>query len=125
LHDAARRMTLVPERPMSERPLSDHGSAAPGDQRLGVVVNGTAKSVTQEAISTLHPTLRGGDLFVSRRLQDARDIAKALRERGYGTVLTGGGGGTFTVMVTEVVREARRRRRPLPRFGLLRLGTGN
>lgn len=118
-------MTLVPERPMSERPLSEHGSAAPGDQRVAVVVNGNAKSVTQEVISTLDQILRGGDLFVSRRLQDARDIAKTLVARGYGTVLTGGGDGTFTVMVTEVVREARRRRRPLPRFGLLRLGTGN
>jgi len=40
-------------------------------------------------------------------------------------VLTGGGDGTFTVMVTEVVREARRRGASLPRFGLLKLGTGN
>ena len=45
--------------------------------------------------------------------------------RGYGTVLTGGGDGTFTVMVTEVVHEARRCGKPLPRFGLLKLGTGN
>jgi diacylglycerol kinase family enzyme len=45
--------------------------------------------------------------------------------RGYHTVLTGGGDGTFTVMVTEVVREARRRQAPVPRFGMLKLGTGN
>ena len=40
-------------------------------------------------------------------------------------LLTGGGDGTFTVVVTAVVKEARRRDVPLPRFGLLRLGTGN
>ena len=34
---------------------------------------------------------------------------KTLVVRGYDTVLTGGGDGTFTVMVTEVVREARKR----------------
>ncbi len=93
--------------------------------RIAVVVNGRAKNVTSEVISTLDQILSGGDLFVSRSLEDARDIAKTLVARGYGTVLTGGGDGTFTVMVTEVVREARRVARPLPRFGLLKLGTGN
>jgi len=90
-----------------------------------VVVNGNAKSVNDEVISTLDQILLGGDLFVSRRLEDAGDIARTLVNRGYGTVLTGGGDGTFTVMVTEVVHEARRQGRALPRFGLLKLGTGN
>lgn len=93
--------------------------------RIAVVVNGRAKNATAEVISTIHQILNGGDLFVSRSIEDAHDIAKTLVTRGYGTVLTGGGDGTFTVMVTEVVREARRSRRPLPRFGLLKLGTGN
>lgn len=94
-------------------------------QRIAVVVNGRARNVTSEVISTLDQILHGGDLFVSRSLDDAHEIAKTLVSRGYGTVLTGGGDGTFTVMVTEVVREARRTGRPLPRFGLLKLGTGN
>ncbi len=94
-------------------------------QRIAVVVNGRAKNVTAEVISTLDQILQGGDLFVSRSLSDARDIARTLIARGYGTVLTGGGDGTFTVMVTEVVQEARRAGRPIPRFGLLKLGTGN
>jgi diacylglycerol kinase family enzyme len=93
--------------------------------RVAVVVNGRAKNVTAEVISTLDRILEGSDLFVSRKLEDAREIARTLVVRGYDTVLTGGGDGTFTVMVTEVVREARRRARPLPRFGLLKLGTGN
>ncbi len=97
----------------------------PSMQRVAVVVNGRAKNVTQEVISTLDQILSGGDLFVSRSLQDAREIAKTLVVRGYDTVLTGGGDGTFTVMVTEIVREARRRKLPVPRLGLLKLGTGN
>src|SRR5688500_4000941 len=100
-------------------------SIPPPSQRIAVVVNGNAKNVDSEVISTLDQILLGGDLFVSRRLEDARDIARTLLSRGYGTVLTGGGDGTFTVMVTEVVREARRQNKPLPRFGLLKLGTGN
>ncbi len=90
-----------------------------------MVVNGNAKSVTADVISTLDQILLGGDLFVSRRLEDASEIARTLVNRGYGTVLTGGGDGTFTVMVTEVVREARAQDKPVPRFGLLKLGTGN
>lgn len=108
----------------SERP-SDPAASAATEQRIAVVVNGNAKNATADVISTLDQILNGGDLFVSRKLSDARHIAKTLVERGYGTVLTGGGDGTFTVMVTEVVHEARRAGRPLPRFGLLKLGTGN
>jgi len=108
----------------SERP-SDPSASASTEQRIAVVVNGNAKNATADVISTLDQILNGGDLFVSRKLSDARHIAKTLVERGYGTVLTGGGDGTFMVMVTEVVHEARRAGRPLPRFGLLKLGTGN
>jgi len=113
--------------PRSRR--SPGGDAAPGEasppRRIAVVVNGRAKNVTAEVISTLDRILEGGDLFVSRRIEDAREIAQTLVHRGYDTVLTGGGDGTFTVMVTEVIREARKKGAALPRFGLLKLGTGN
>lgn len=93
--------------------------------RIAVVVNGNAKSVTAEVIETLDQILDSGDLYVSRRIEESEAIARTLVERGYGTILTGGGDGTFTVVVTAVVREARRRGVTIPRFGLLRLGTGN
>jgi diacylglycerol kinase family enzyme len=110
--------------PQSELP-SDPSASAGSEQRVAVVVNGNAKNATAEVISTLDQILSGGDLFVSRKMSDARHIARTIVARGYGTVLTGGGDGTFTVMVTEVVHEARRSGKPLPRFGLLKLGTGN
>jgi diacylglycerol kinase family enzyme len=100
------------------------GEGAKGG-RIAVVVNGNAKSVTAEVIETLDQILDTGDLFISRRVEESEAIARTLVDRGYGTILTGGGDGTFTVVVTAVVAEARRRNAPLPRFGLLRLGTGN
>lgn len=90
-----------------------------------MVVNGNAKNVTEEVITNLDEILRGTDLFVSHSVAQAKEIAATLVDRGYGTVLTGGGDGTFTVMVTEVVREADRRGSSRPRFGYLKLGTGN
>jgi diacylglycerol kinase family enzyme len=106
----------IPEAPRSAPPATD---------RIAVVVNGNARSVTNEVISTLDQILLGGDLFVSRRLEEGPDLARTIINRGYGTVLTGGGDGTFTAVLTDVVREARRQGKPLPRFGFLKLGTGN
>jgi diacylglycerol kinase family enzyme len=100
-------------------------SLPPPNERVAVVVNGNAKNVTREVVETLDQILLGGDLFVSRRLEEGPHIASTIAERGYGTVLTGGGDGTFTVMVTEVVRACRRLGKKPPRFGLLKLGTGN
>src|SRR5512142_976993 len=110
---------------VSEPPQSTGESSTPAAPRIAVVVNGNARSVNDEVISTLDRILAGGDLFVSRRLSDVREIAKTIVSRGYSTVLTGGGDGTFTVVVTAVVKEARRHGAPVPRFGLLKLGTGN
>jgi diacylglycerol kinase family enzyme len=98
---------------------------APPNDRIAVVINGNAKRVNDEVIDTLDQILSAGELFVSRRVEEGRYIARTLVERGYGTVLLGGGDGTFTVMVSDIVREARRQGKVPPRFGLLRLGTGN
>jgi diacylglycerol kinase family enzyme len=97
----------------------------PASERVAVVVNGNAKNVTEQVIETLDQILLGGDLFVSRRIEEGVQIAATIASRGYGTVLTGGGDGTFTVMVSEVIKACRERGTTPPRFGLLRLGTGN
>lgn len=115
-------MATSEPREESQSPPSARGSLSP---RIAVVVNGNAKSVNDEVISTLDQILLGGDLFVSRSLGEAEEIAKVIVARGYGTVLTGGGDGTFSVVVTKVYREARLHGAPLPRFGFLKLGTGN
>ncbi len=100
-------------------------AAPPNLQGVAVVVNGNAKSVTDEVISNLDEILRGTDLYVSHSLEQAQDIARTVVAKRYGTMLTGGGDGTFTVMVTEVVRAAREAGCVPPRFGYIKLGTGN
>src|SRR5881394_1362343 len=99
----------MPEAPPSpaEPPASEPTSAAGGSQipkpasvaplsrdgRIAVVVNGNAKSVTAEVIETLDQILDSGDLFVSRRVEESEAIARTLVDRGYSTILTGGGDG--------------------------------
>ncbi|GAC1351370.1 MAG: hypothetical protein NVSMB1_03730 [Polyangiales bacterium] len=103
-------------------PFPPPADAAP---RIAVIVNGNAQSVTGEVLSTLDRILEAGDLFVSRSIEEGREIAVTVLDRGYGTVLTGGGDGTFTSVVSNIVHLARARGVTPPRFGLLRLGTGN
>ena len=116
-------MTRTPMDSKPPKANSDHWSSA--SDRVAVVVNGRAKQVTDELVETLDQIVQSGDLFVSRSLAEGKDIARVIVERGYPTVLTGGGDGTFVQMVSWIVHVAEQLGRPLPRFGLLKLGTGN
>jgi diacylglycerol kinase family enzyme len=107
--------------PAASRPQTRRAA----QDRVAVVVNGNAKQVTGQLVEILDQIVHSGDLFVSRSLEEGREIARVIVERGYPTVLTGGGDGTFTQMVTFVMQEADRLGERPPRFGLLRLGTGN
>lgn len=93
--------------------------------RVAVVVNGNAKQVTDDLVEILDQIVQSGDLYVSRSLEEGREIARTIVERGYPTVLTGGGDGTFAQTITWIDQEATRQGVSMPRFGLLRLGTGN
>lgn len=92
---------------------------------VAIVLNGNAKSVTRDVIDTVSRVVSPKDVFVSKHLSEAESIAEELVARRYGTILTGGGDGTFTVTVTKVVDAALRASAETPRFGLLKLGTGN
>ncbi|MEY4582873.1 MAG: diacylglycerol kinase [Pseudomonadota bacterium] len=110
---------------VSQPPLARSGHYNSAADRVAIVVNGNAKQVTAELVETLDQIVQSGDLFVSRSLEEGREIARTIVERGYPTVLTGGGDGTFVQMVSWVVHSAEELQKPFPRFGLLKLGTGN
>lgn len=98
---------------------------APHELRFAVVVNGNARGVTEDLVSVLDEILVAGDLYVSRTLEEGREIAKRIVEKRYDVVLTGGGDGTFVQMVTWITEDARALGVTRPGFGFLRLGTGN
>jgi diacylglycerol kinase family enzyme len=94
-------------------------------QRVAVIVNENARGVRRRVIDDLAELVPPHDLYVSRSLDQSRQIARRVVERAYDTVLFGGGDGTFVQCLSDVAAEARRRELALPNVGVLRLGTGN
>ena len=113
-----------------------------GNERVAVLLNANARNVSESLKRELENFVPPDDLFYSRSFDDARGIAREVLARGYHTVLTGGGDGTFVGYVNCLFEEAMQpasagvqgalRLAPLPayavrlpRVGVLKLGTGN
>src|SRR2546423_1028346 len=108
--------------------------------RVAILLNANAAAVSEHLRRELENFVPAEDIFYSRTLDDARGIARTVLERGYETVLTGGGDGTFVGYVNCLVDEAARpqvvvrggaavqlarHQFRMPRIGVLKLGTGN
>lgn len=112
-------------------------------EKVAVLLNANARNVSDALKRELENFVPPEDLYYSRCFEDARRIARQVLERGYRTVLTGGGDGTFVGYVNCLFEEAMQpghgrtgagalKLAPvpahavrLPRFGALKLGTGN
>jgi len=113
-------------------------------ERVAVLLNANAKAVDDHLRREIARFVPSEDVYYSRSLADARAIAATVVAKGYDTVLTGGGDGTFVGYLSEL-RDAADGSRggsavvtrggaalhlapepaPLPKFGVLHLGTGN
>lgn len=119
---------LVPDfRPADSQRLPQAVPSA--EPKVAVLLNANARKVNARVVRALSHVVPEQDLFISRSELDARRIVQTVLERNYATVFTGGGDGTFMGFVNEVYRQLEGRsrqpgQRP-PRFGVLKLGTGN
>ncbi len=99
------------------------------EPKVAVLLNANARKVNAKVVKSLSHVVPEQDLFVSRSPLDARRIAQTVLERGYPMVFTGGGDGTFMGFVNEVLGQVGPRGKfagqQAPRFGILKLGTGN
>jgi len=99
------------------------------DHRVAVLLNANARRVSKGVLRSLAHVVPEGDLFLSRSELDARRIAQQVVDRRYHTVFLGGGDGTVTCFINEILTQVALRRQhhptPTPRFGVLKLGTGN
>lgn len=115
---------------------------AGGPQSVAVLLNANARNVSEGLRRELENFVPPDDLYFSRSFDDARSIARVVLDRGYRTVLCGGGDGTFVGYVNCLYDQAispgafsaagafKLAQLPahllrLPRVGALKLGTGN
>ncbi|HNI59431.1 MAG TPA: diacylglycerol kinase family protein [Pseudomonadota bacterium] len=92
---------------------------------VAVVLNRNARAVTRRMIRRLHALHPRDHVFLSESFDHSRQIAEQLASSSYHTVLFGGGDGTFVCCLNDLREACRRKGRPLPRVGVLPLGTGN
>lgn len=112
---------------------------------VAVLLNANAKSVSDKLRKEIGRYVPSEDVFFSRNLDDARHITREVLDRGYSTVLTGGGDGTFVGYMNEMRALANNESagsvpawmhggaaaqlapEPArhPTYGVLKLGTGN
>lgn len=116
--------------PLRSPDLRQVPSATPAaEPKVAVLLNANARKVTPKVVKSLSHVVPEQDLFLSRSPLDARRIAQTVLERGYPMVFTGGGDGTFMGFVNEILGQVGPRGRFAghlpPRFGILKLGTGN
>ncbi len=99
------------------------------EHKVAVLLNANARKVDARLVKSLSHVVPEQDLFLSRSELDCRRIVQTVLERNYPVVFTGGGDGTFQCFVNEVFRQLDPRGRfagkRAPRFGVLKLGTGN
>src|SRR5437773_5000041 len=74
--------------------------------RVAVLLNANARSVSEDLKRELENFVPPEDLYYSRSFEDARSISRQVLERGYRTVLTGGGDGTFVGFVNCFFNQA-------------------
>ncbi len=107
-------------------PVTDASSPAlPAVARAAVILNANAKRVTPRVRKQVLEAAPDADVFFTESLEQANFLLQRVVELGYSTVLTGGGDGTVASTIGRVVDYADAMDRPVPRFGILRLGTGN
>jgi diacylglycerol kinase family enzyme len=101
---------------------------------VAVLLNANAKQVSDRVQGAISHVVPPQDIFLSHSKGEARAIAREVIDRRYDTVFIGGGDGTFVGFVNEIFDCLEQPPalellgRPLataPRFGMLKLGTGN
>lgn len=112
--------------------------------RVALLLNAHARRVDARLQAELSRFVPREDVYLSHSFDDARHIARTVIDRGYRTLLVGGGDGSFVGFANVVLRELEAagpvptpsqaggaalrlapEPAPVPRFGVLRLGTGN
>jgi len=104
-----------------------HGATTQSSDRAAVILNKNAKKVSSKVRARVEAALpETADIFFTESLEQARFVIRRVVDSGYGTIVTGGGDGTVTNIISEALeRREQKGYAHCPRFAVLRLGTGN
>ncbi len=98
---------------------------------IAVLLNANARLVTDKVKRSLERAIPRAHLFLSHTKEEALAYVKQIIDKDYKTIFSGGGDGSF-VHLLNMVRDTLKARGEtghkeptLPRFGILKLGTGN
>lgn len=89
---------------------------------VAVVINEKARYADSLTFNYIRDNIMDEKLYVCASLGQMRETAKKIVEKQFDAVILGGGDGTFSLWVTEIMNLQPKK---LPAFGILRLGTGN
>jgi diacylglycerol kinase family enzyme len=81
--------------------------------------------MSPEVVSLVEELIYPDDIFYCNSQEEGVAAARVIIERGYPTVFTGGGDGTIVSLINDLWDCSRGTSRPLPKLGILSLGTGN
>jgi diacylglycerol kinase family enzyme len=110
-----------------DQPTHARSAAAPRTRiKIAALLNANARDVslrTAEKVQRLLPEAR---VLLSRSREHGEALVDEIIEGGYDPILSGGGDGSAMALINMLrAAPAHRCGRPLPRIGLLKLGTGN
>jgi diacylglycerol kinase family enzyme len=113
----------------------------PDEQKIAVLLNRNARQVTDVIVKRVERIVGRDHVYYSSSLEEAEAFAREIVQKGYGTIVSGGGDGTLCQainMIHRYISESNRWRAErserfgeeqtligTPRFAFLRLGTGN
>ena len=113
----------------------------PDQRKIAVLLNRNARRVSDAVVKRVERIVGRDHVYYSRSLEEAEAFTREIVQKGYGTIVSGGGDGTLggTInMIHHYIEESNRWRVEryerygeaqvllgMPRFAFLRLGTGN
>lgn len=111
---------------------------ATSKQQVAILLNANARLVTAKVRHSLEKIVPKANLYFSRTKDEARDYVKHIIDSKYPVIFSGGGDGSFVSLINlaasyvkkknlaqAALRGEKKTPLELPKFGILKLGTGN
>ena len=94
-------------------------------QKVALILNGRARRVDQALQAHFKELLGAEHVFAPTSLENLTKDAEKIVQEAYDVILTAGGDGTFSRAADAIGLAAKVQEQAVPRFGFLKLGTGN